>query len=290
MPFKVMNQVHGGSQEQKTPLRLPIFDFGIDAITEKQFFEFVRERIDNRKPSFVVTPNLHFARLSRRFVRLRSILLKSDLSVCDSALLSLVFKLRGESLPARLPGSDLTPKLLRLAEAEGLRVFLFGSERDTLERVRGLFPTCIVGLESPPFCERLWELRDINERYARKIREADPDILFVALGVKKQEYWTESWLEKCGVPVTMCIGASLDFVGGRVRRSPGFVSRFGFEWLWRLFVEPKRLWRRYGGDAVFLLLNGPAEIFRYGFLKRSYVPEGEVERRPKDFSISDERM
>lgn len=170
--------------------------------------------------------------------------------------------LKESPLPARLTGSDLTPELLGIAEREGWRVFLFGSDRETLERVRQKFPRTICGLACPPICDCPWDLDQENEKYLSQIKEARPDLMFVALGVRKQEYWARKYCARSEVPVTLCVGASLDFIGERIRRAPRVFSRVGLEWFWRLCVEPGRLWRRYSGDAVFLLRFGIGELFK----------------------------
>jgi N-acetylglucosaminyldiphosphoundecaprenol N-acetyl-beta-D-mannosaminyltransferase len=78
-----------------------------------------------------------------------------------------------------------------------------------------------------------------------RIREARPDLILVALGAPKQELWTQRVRAEIGPAVAVCIGASLDFVTGRVARAPRWISAAGLEWLYRLVQEPRRLWRRY---------------------------------------------
>jgi N-acetylglucosaminyldiphosphoundecaprenol N-acetyl-beta-D-mannosaminyltransferase len=78
-----------------------------------------------------------------------------------------------------------------------------------------------------------------------RIRDARPDLLLVALGAPKQELWTQRVREQIRPAVAVCIGASLDFITGRVTRAPQWISSMGLEWLYRLIQEPRRLWRRY---------------------------------------------
>jgi N-acetylglucosaminyldiphosphoundecaprenol N-acetyl-beta-D-mannosaminyltransferase len=185
------------------------------------------------------------------------------LRLCDSAIIFRLLAIKGTPLPARLTGSDLTPELLQIAETEGWRVFLFGSDVPTLERVQKRYPRVICGAASPPIHDRPWDLEDLNKSYLLQIKAANPDLLFVALGVKKQEYWTRKYFAQTEVPVTICVGASLDFIGGRIYRAPQFVSKIGLEWLWRLLLEPRRLWRRYSGDTLFLVRHGIGEIMNW---------------------------
>lgn len=230
-----------------------IFQIEFSELSEAQCLALIHERIRTRLPCYIVTPNLHFARVAENDADFLSALKAAELRLCDSAVLFRMLRLQGTPLPARLVGADLTPKLFRLAEENCLRVFLFGSDQPTLERVRKKFPKVVCGVACPPVHEALWELDELNEGFLRQIQALKPDIMFVALGVRKQEFWARKYFEASGVPVTLCIGASLDFIGGRILRSPKIFSWLGFEWLWRLGVEPRRLWRRYSGDAFFLV-------------------------------------
>jgi N-acetylglucosaminyldiphosphoundecaprenol N-acetyl-beta-D-mannosaminyltransferase len=241
------------------------FNVRLSSVSKMDFFQFVEDRIQDRRPSYVVTPNLHFARLTRKEKSFHDVIEMADLSLCDSAILSGLLKLKGSPLPARLPGSDMTPQLLRMAEEKGWRIFLFGSDDQTLERIRQLFPKAICGVICPPVHPHLWELDTINDEYVVQIKSAKPDLIFVGLGARKQEFWASKFYQRIEVPVTMCIGASLDFVGGRVRRAPSIVGKVGLEWLWRLMMEPKRLWSRYAADAVFLMTNLPKELLSSWF-------------------------
>lgn len=250
-----------------------VFHINFSELSKAQCLDFIRNRIEHRQPCYIVTPNLHFARLAARNENFLSALNEAELRLCDSAILTRMLAIKGTPLPARLTGSDLTPELLDIAEKEGLRVFLFGSDRETLEKVRARYPRSICGIESPPVCDCPWDLEDLNEQYLWQIKKARPDLLFVALGVRKQEYWARKYFLRAEVPVTLCIGASLDFIGERIRRAPRFVSRIGMEWLWRLCLEPGRLWKRYSGDAGFILKFGIREILVREGWPFSWMPQ-----------------
>ncbi len=234
-----------------------IFDLRFSKLTRDGFFEEVARRIGGGEPSYVVTPNLDFARLAANVPEFREALGGASISLCDGAILYALLKLKRDPVPEKLSGSDLTPALLEFAEAKGYRVYLFGSDDDTLREVEQRFPKAVVGWESPPIRPRLWEDEDLNAEYVERIRESKADMVFVALGAMKQEYWAQKYHRACGAPLTFCIGASLDFISERVKRAPKLLSNMGLEWAWRLAQEPGRLWKRYFGDAVFLLKNFP---------------------------------
>ena len=223
-------------------------------------FDFIEDRIFDRTPSYIVTPNLHFARLAQKDPEFRSVLDQADIRLCDSAVLSLLSKIKGNPVPQRLTGSDVTVAIIAEARKKKWRIFLLGSDSQTLSRIYAMFPDIMCGIACPPVHPRVWEL-DCNEEYLQQIKAARPDILFVGLGARKQEYWTHRFYKESGVPVALCIGASLDFIGKRIMRAPFWISKIGCEWLWRLCMEPRRLTSRYASDALFLLTHLPRELF-----------------------------
>jgi N-acetylglucosaminyldiphosphoundecaprenol N-acetyl-beta-D-mannosaminyltransferase len=87
------------------------------------------------------------------------------------------------------------------------------------------------------------------------INRVKPDVLFVALGMPKQEEWINTYFDKLEVKLFFPVGALLDYVSGTKKRCPMWMSSMGFEWLYRLFTEPKRVWRRY-------LLGNPQLVYR----------------------------
>lgn len=239
-----------------------VFGLHLSPLRESDLFQFVADRIKDREPCYLVTPNLHFARLASGDPAFCSVLNQAALRLCDSAILSAILKLRRQALPARLTGSGLTPKLLEFAERNRHRVFLFGSDEGTLAQVRDKYPGAVCGFACPPRHEKPWEMEEANREYVAQIKESAPDLLFIALGARKQEFWADRYHAECNVPVTMCIGASLDFIAQRVKRAPVVMQRIGLEWLWRVCVEPNRLWQRYLGDGVFLLRRFLPELLR----------------------------
>jgi len=110
--------------------------------------------------------------------------------------------------------------------------------------LRERFPQLnVVGTYSPPVMSAGELARD--EETLRRVREAKPDVLFAAFGAPKQELWLDAVRERLGVPVSIGVGAALDFAAGTVKRAPRWMQRGGLEWLYRLVQEPCRLWHRY---------------------------------------------
>jgi N-acetylglucosaminyldiphosphoundecaprenol N-acetyl-beta-D-mannosaminyltransferase len=206
--------------------------------------------IASRRPQYVVTANVDFLVQARRDEELRRILVDADMVLCDGTPLVWASRLLGNPLPERVAGSDLVPQFLRVAARKKYRLFFLGATAEANElaakNVQARFPGVnIVGHYSPPF-QPLLEMD--NHEIARIIRASDPDVLCVAFGCPKAEKWIAMNYRSLGVPVTIGVGATIDFLAGKMRRAPVWMQRAGIEWIFRLCQEPRRLFKRYFTD------------------------------------------
>ena len=232
-------------------LGLPFHDVATDEVIDE-----IDRIVAERKPRYLVTANLDFATQASRDVELQRILLDAHLVLCDGTPLLWASRWLGAPLRERVTGADLTPKLMERAAARGHRVFFLGSNdevlRDATARLEERHPGLqICGAYAPPYA-RLLELD--HEEIAERIRSARPDILLVALGAPKQEKWIYMHHQALGVPCSIGIGASLDFIAGKFSRAPLWMQKRGLEWLFRLGQEPRRLFKRYFDDFIFFAL------------------------------------
>ncbi len=180
----------------------------------------------------------------------------ADLVVPDGRPLSWMQRLSGESDAAQVRGPSLMPLLMERAAAENLKVGFYGGKRAVLDALRTraareLPDLDIAYIYSPPFREL-----DTNEsaEVAEEINKSGVQILFVGLGCPKQERWMAANRENLGV-VMIGVGAAFDFYAGSAAEAPVWMGRFGLEWLFRLAMEPRRLWRRY-------LIHNPRFIWK----------------------------
>ena len=156
---------------------------------------------------------------------------------------------------SRTTGADMVEPMMAMAAAERLPVFLFGSCDDVLtaaaERLTATFPGLIVaGTEAPPMGFDPTSPAALEA--ADRIAASGARICLVALGAPKQELFADLVFARHPHLGFFCIGAALDFIAGRQRRAPDFMSRSGLEWLWRLIQEPRRLVGRYTQNAILL--------------------------------------
>jgi N-acetylglucosaminyldiphosphoundecaprenol N-acetyl-beta-D-mannosaminyltransferase len=232
--------------------RSPIAILGVrfDNVTIREALESIERMIATRRPHYAVTANVDFVVQAQNDVELRRIFFDAHLVLCDGTPLVWASRLLGNPLCERVAGADIVPLLLQLAEQRGYRVFFLGAAPDSIERamanVRSRHPQLtICGYYSPPF-NQLLEMD--HDEIRRRVVGAQPDLLFVSLGCPKQEKWVAMNYRALGVPVTIGVGATIDFLAGQVRRAPVWMQRSGLEWVFRLLQEPRRLYRRYSKD------------------------------------------
>jgi N-acetylglucosaminyldiphosphoundecaprenol N-acetyl-beta-D-mannosaminyltransferase len=206
------------------------------------------------EPSFVTTANAQHVVLLETDKRLREIYEHADLIVPDGYSLLLAARFSGRSLRERVTGVDMFQSLCGLAAKQGLHVFLLGGRPNAADLaadvLKNRWPELRVTTYCPPFGFEKSEkgLADT----ARAIRAAQPDMLFVALGAPKQEYWIYDHGLDLSVPILMGVGGSFEMVAGIVGRAPVWMQRSGLEWFHRLCLEPRRMWHRYlVGNLVF---------------------------------------
>jgi exopolysaccharide biosynthesis WecB/TagA/CpsF family protein/anti-anti-sigma factor len=221
-----------------------------DPLTGAQALRRIEQMVASRRPHYVVTANVDFLVQALRDAELRRALIEADLVLCDGTPLRWASGWLGHPLPERVAGSDLAPEMIRLAARKNYRLFFLGStpaaNQAAVDRVRAQFPGVVIaGHYAPPF-NSLLEMD--HRQIARRIWTARPDVLLVAFGCPKAEKWMAMNYHALNVPVSIGVGATLDFLAGRMKRAPVWMRGAGLEWLFRLCQEPRRLCRRYARD------------------------------------------
>ncbi|MCP4328901.1 MAG: WecB/TagA/CpsF family glycosyltransferase [Alphaproteobacteria bacterium] len=195
----------------------------------------------------VVTPNLYSLHFCRTLPAFDHAIRAADMRLADGMPVVWGSRFAAFRLPARASGADLWEPLCRKAAAQGRSVFLFGATFATLTRAArrlvGRFPGLVIaGIYAPPMG---FEIGTAADRDARSfITACRPDIVIVGLGAPVREIWVHDNLADLPRAAYLSIGAAVDIIAGRRRRPPAWVSRVGFEWLWRFVAEPRRLGHR----------------------------------------------
>ncbi len=233
--------------------RVTIGGVEVDAIDERAALDRIEEMVAERRPHLMVVVNASKLVLASEDARLREILRRADLVTADGMSVVWGAKLVGARLPGRVTGIDTMERLVARAADRGWRVFFLGAKREAVEgaveNLRRAHPALVVaGLRDGYFAGKEVEV-------VAEIRAARPDLLFVAMGSPAQEIFLTEHLDEMAVPFSLGVGGSFDHVAGHVRRAPVWMQRVGLEWLHRLALEPRRLWRRYLiGNARFAML------------------------------------
>jgi N-acetylglucosaminyldiphosphoundecaprenol N-acetyl-beta-D-mannosaminyltransferase len=239
--------------------RLTIGGVPVDAVTLPQALARIEGLVAAGRGGAVFTPNVDHVVIAQRNPAFLEAYRTVELSLADGMPILWSSRLLGAPVPEKVSGSDLILPLAARAAERGWRVFLIGGGPGVAEeaaaRFRETLPgIAIVGTASPRIDR---EGVEAGEAALEQLVAARPDLVLVAFGAPKQELWAHRSRARLGRAVTVGIGASLDFVAGRVQRAPRWISSSGLEWAYRLAREPKRLWRRYLIDdprfAVVLL-------------------------------------
>jgi N-acetylglucosaminyldiphosphoundecaprenol N-acetyl-beta-D-mannosaminyltransferase len=171
----------------------------------------------------------------------------AELAFTDGMPLVWVSRLKGARGAERVCGPDVLPALADRGRRPGLRHYFLGGAPGTPEALAASlanrFPGLVVaGTHSPPFRAMS---ADEDAVMMAAINEAEPDVVWIGLGSPKQEFWAARLADRVNAPLILPVGAAFDFHSGRLRRAPRWMHRVGLEWLFRLVMEPRRLWRRY---------------------------------------------
>jgi len=194
---------------------------------------------------FVAVTGMHGVTEARRDPGFKEILNAADMVVPDGMPLVWLARWRGYSLKRRVYGPELMETFCRETRSR-YRHFLYGGSPGAPELLARILAdrlgVRVVGTYSPPF--RPLTLAE-SEEVATLINRAAPDVLWVGLSTPKQEQWMYERRNTLRVPVMLGVGAAFDLNSGRVRQAPRWIREHGLEWLFRLLMEPRRLWKRY---------------------------------------------
>ncbi len=233
--------------------RIKFLNTEVDNITMNEAVQKIEQLILNKKPSYVVTPNVdHIVKLETD-KEFQEVYKEADLILTDGMPLIWISKFKKSPIKEKVSGSDLFPEVCKLAANKGYKVFLLGAAEGVAaqaaenlkEKYNGLN---VVGTYSPSYGFEKKE--DEIQEIIKMINEVKPDILAVGLGAPKQEKFLYNYRKQLNVPVALAIGASIDFEAGNIDRAPKWMQYSGLEWFYRLCKEPKRMFKRYLVDDM----------------------------------------
>jgi N-acetylglucosaminyldiphosphoundecaprenol N-acetyl-beta-D-mannosaminyltransferase len=231
-----------------------VWGLPLSPMTRDQAALAVMDLIEAGRPSYFITANVHYAMLTAEHPELRPINDRAAFLLADGAPLVWASKRGPVPLPERVAGSDLVYDLCDQAARRGRSVFLLGGAEgvadEAARKLQTLYPALKIAGTACPKPEEL--AGDGCLALIDRVKATRPDLLLVALGQPKGEVWLAEHLDDLGVPAAAQVGATLDFVAGRVRRAPRIYQKIGLEWAYRISTDPARLGPRYAKNALFL--------------------------------------
>ncbi len=231
--------------------RVDILGVGISAVDMPTAVEEIARWVKEGERQYVCVTGVHGVMESQRDPDLKEIHNRSGLTTPDGMSTVWLSRWAGAKHTTRVYGPDLMPAVCEVAAAEGWRVYFFGSApgvpEEVARRLQDRYPGLqVAGTISPPFRPLTAEE---DAQIVESINRSRADIVWVGLSTPKQERWMSAQRDALDASVLLGVGAAFDQWAGLVRRAPRWVQRAGLEWAFRIYEEPKRLWRRYF-DAI----------------------------------------
>ena len=226
--------------------RLEILGVGVDRVTSDEALErigtFIAEGREKGTTHQVVTANAEIIYRASKNEDMKAIINQAQMVTADGSGVVWASKQLGEPLADRVTGIDLVNSICAASAQYGWKLYILGSApgvADTAAKnICEKYSGCnIIGTHHGYFDAQE------EQNILAELRELKPDVLFVALGAPRQEYWIAEHIKALGIPVGMGIGGSMDVLSGNVKRAPEWMQKMSLEWLYRFLIQPTRFKR-----------------------------------------------
>lgn len=223
-------------------MRVEILGTLVDKITMEDALAKVEAFIREEKPRHIITLNAEIIYRAQTEARLKKVINQADLVTPDGAGVVWASHKLGDPLPERVTGIDLMLKIAEQASQKGWKLYLYGAAPGVAKQAARNLEKNFTGIKIVGTKHGFLSSKEMDEMIAH-IKAQKPQVLFVALGAPRQEYWIREHLEELQVPVCMGVGGSFDVISGKVKRAPKIFQDLHLEWFYRLLKEPKRFKR-----------------------------------------------
>lgn len=246
---------HSGPAPQNRDRRvaeLEIMGIPIDNISMDHAIGEIVDWLHSETARQVCFVNADCVNISCRDADYREVLNRADLCLADGMGLNIAGKLLSQPIRDNVNGTDMFPLLCQRLASSDRKIFLLGARPGVVEDVEQWIDTHFPGTTVCGTRHGYFSAEEESEIVA-SIRDSGAHLLLVAFGAPKQDLWIHRRLGELGVKVAIGVGGLFDFYSGRHARAPMWMRRVGLEWLHRLILEPRRLWKRYLiGNVTFL--------------------------------------
>jgi len=223
--------------------RIDILGCPIDNLDMQKVFEWMEMRIHKKKPSMIAVVNANKLWLMSKEPNLDKIVKEADLIIPEWAILWAA-KILNLKLDSFIIGSHLFIESLIWAQKKKFKIFFLGATPEVIEKLKVKLKIGYPKLQIAGMSHGYLEKSEIKALINR-IKSSNPDILYVAMGSPRQEYWIKEHFTEIQVPISMGVGGSFDVLAGIKKDTPPWARGHGWEWLYRLSQDPKAYWKRY---------------------------------------------
>jgi N-acetylglucosaminyldiphosphoundecaprenol N-acetyl-beta-D-mannosaminyltransferase len=237
--------------------RINLFGLPVDVLTMEETITLIENSIDQNKPIHHVVVNAAKMVNAQKDLALRESIANCDIINADGQAVVWASRMLKQPLPERVAGIDLMEQLVKLAAVKKYKIYFLGAKEEVVKKVVDKYSLefgkqIIAGYRNGYFSKE--DEIDI----ANEIAQCKPDILFVAITSPKKEIFLNKYKDFIQAPFIMGVGGSFDVVSGLVKRAPRWMQKSGLEWLYRVYQEPGRMWKRYlvtNSKFIGLLVN-----------------------------------
>ena len=233
-------------------LQAQLFDYPVHLVSSQQGLERLSANIDEGRNFRVITLNPEMIMQADRDADLAQVIINSDLVIPDGAGVVWALKTRGYQVE-RLPGIEFSEEVFKLAAMRGYRVAIVGSSQPVLDQARQRLCEKYPGLNIVYTHKGFFESPEERSSTAEACAETHPQVVFVGLGVPRQEKWISDFASRFSGTAFIGVGGSLDVWSGITRRAPAWMRTLNLEWLYRISTEPHRLKRVYISLPMFVV-------------------------------------
>jgi N-acetylglucosaminyldiphosphoundecaprenol N-acetyl-beta-D-mannosaminyltransferase len=247
----------------------------VSAIAMEDAIATLQRWIDEGSREYVCVTGVHGVMECRRDPSLRKIHNEAGMVTPDGVPLVHFLRLIGKKRTQRVYGPDLMRAMTVVSGRHGYRQFYYGGDAGVAEKLKETLAGAVPDLQvAGTFCPPFREMTAAEDAaIVDMINAARPHIVWVGLSTPKQERWMASHLGRIEAPVMIGVGAAFDFLAGTKRQAPKWMQRHALEWLFRLYSEPRRLWRRYAYIVPGFAFLAALELLRRAVRMRGSARE-----------------
>ena len=238
----------------------------IDALSLDQLLFAIRDCIENDRLVVMSYVNIHTLNIAYETRWFRDFLNASYLTFCDGVGVKLAARLIGQNLQHRFTPPDFMESICEFASRHTWKVFFLGAKPGVAQRAADKLMVSLPGLQIRTHHGYFDKAVDCpeNQEVVEQINQFQPQILVVGFGMPVQEKWILENIARLRINIAFPAGALFDYLSGEVPRGPRWFTDHGFEWLSRLVIEPRRLWKRYLiGNPLFFWRLFIHHVLRY---------------------------